>query len=394
MATKKIKAFKGLQNVSDPLRLGLGWLAQADNVDITDTGALVRRHGYSLSLAGAFTASFSTFDHQRMYVVDGGALKSIKDSTTASTLRVGLSNAPMRWAEINDQVFYNNGVDSGIILPDDEVLDWRWDMPATPVAVAVTGTLAPGVYQVRCTFVLADGRTTGASDAAEVELAQGQALSVSDIPQVTGAKTQVHIAPANSTVFQLAATTTRAALVWNAPPEELGADLLNTFFDPLPAGVREIQAWRGRLYAAQYFPDIGQSVVWFSEPLGFHLFDLNSAYFMVPGQVLMLAPHDDALIVGTDARVYAYVGDKLTQLAPYGVVPGQHFAVDQDDGKTYFWTKRGLCAAMPFANLTEKQISVSPGSHAGAAIVYHGGQKRYLACLHAGGAAFNAFPTS
>ena len=45
----EIKEFRGLNNVTDPLRLGLGWLATADNIDVTDTGSIIRRKGYSLA---------------------------------------------------------------------------------------------------------------------------------------------------------------------------------------------------------------------------------------------------------------------------------------------------------------------------------------------------------
>ena len=121
---------------------------------------------------------------------------------------------------------------------------------------------------------------------------------------------------------------------------------------------------------------------------GYHLFNLDNDFIMVPGRVLMLAPHDDALIVGTTAKVHAYAPDgKLTELADYGVVPGKHWATD--DKRTLFWTLRGLCAAVPFSNLTERQVSVAPGVSAGGTIVRSGGQKRYLTVLQQGGTAFN-----
>ena len=130
------------------------------------------------------------------------------------------------------------------------------------------------------------------------------------------------------------------------------------------------------------------TVVWFSEPLGFHLFGLSSDYISVPGRVLMLAKHDDALLIGTELRVYAYDGEKLDEIAEYGVVPGWHDCDEPD--RTLFWTVRGLCTALPFTNLTERQISVAPGVRAGGTVVYANGQRRYLVSLQQGGSAFNA----
>jgi hypothetical protein len=378
-----IKAFRGLNNVTDPLRLGLDWLVQADNVNVTSTGSLVSREGYSQSLVGNYTAIYSTQDYQRCYVVKAGVLQTFEGAQLITLI----SNAQMFWAEVNGQVFFNNGTDSGVILPDNTVLPWAWATPTPPAVSASTGNLPAGVYQVRCSFVLPDGRETGTGDSAEIYLDGSQALVISNIPQAGGV-TNVYIAPANSDVYQLAYVTVAKSLTFNGSIDTLGRDLLNAFLDPLPAGSSVIQHWKGCIYAAQYMPNEKQTVVWFTEPLGFHLFNLNSNFFIVPGQVLMLAPHDDALIIGTDARVFAYTGDKLQELADYGVIPGQHWA--EDDDRILFWTLRGLCAALPFKNLTERQVSVAPGLSAGGAIVRSGGQKRYVVALHAGGYPFNA----
>lgn len=382
------KRFKGLNNVSDPLRLGLAWLAQADNVDITDTGALKKRAGYSQTLASPITNAYATLDFKRLFVAGGGVLKAMTGPASAVTLCTGLSTAPMYFTEVNQEVFYNNGTDSGVILPDNSVLDWGWQAPAAPALAATTGNLPAGLYQVRCTYTLPGGRETGAGDSAEITLTRGQALQISGIPLRSGGFTNVYLAPADSTVFQRVFTSVGAtAYIFNGTPDDLGVDLNTIFLDPLPLGVDVIQAWKGRIYAAQYFAADNQSAVWFSKPLGFHLFDQNSSFILVPGRVLMLAPHDDALVIGTDARIYAYPGDKLAELAPYGVVPGQHWAVDE--ARILFWSVRGLCAALPFTNLTEHQVSVAPGVQAGGTIVRDGGQKRYVVALQQGGLAFN-----
>lgn len=382
----KISSFLGLNSVTDPLRVGLGWLAQADNINITDTGGMTQRDGYSLVAAGSYTGVYTTLDFSRMYVVVGSVIKDY----AGNALKDLTSTDPMYWAEVNTQVFFTNGTDSGIILPDSSVLPWGWQTPAVPGVAAVTGSLPAGQYQVRCTFTLPDGRETGASYVTELTLTEGQALQVTGIQTLSGHATNTYIAPANSTVFQLAfSTTSLSAFTWNASPDDLGVELTNHQLSPLPAGTDVIQEWGGRIYAAQYLASTDQTIVWFSQPLGFHLFNLGQDFFMVPGRVLMLAPHSDALIVGTDAATYAYTGEKLEQLAPYGVVPGQHWS--EDDERILFWTTRGLCAALPFKNLTEKQVSVAPGVHAGGCVVRSGGQKRYVAALQQGGSAFNSY---
>lgn len=297
----KISSFRGLNNVSDPMRLGMEWLVQADNINITDRGAITKREGYSLAQAGSFSSLYSTIDFSRLYAAKGGAIRNFVGDELYSLT----STAPLYWCEINEQVFFNNGTDDGIILGDDEVLPWR----------------RTGLADIRFLNVAGEG--------------------------------------------------------------------VDPLFNPLPTETSVIQHWKGRVYAAQYMPTENQTVIWFSEPLGYHLYDLDDSFFLVAGKVEMLAPTADALVVGTDARVYAYDGTKIEALADYGVVPGQHWA--SDENRILFWSRRGLCAALPFQNLTEKQVSVAPGIRAGGCVVRTGGQKRYLSVIQQGDSPFNAY---
>ena len=387
-STPKIAKFFGLHNVTDSLRVGAQWLSTANNVNITDTGAIEKRLGYSLVSqfddAGEVTSAYNTVDFQRMYVVQNQAIKTF-DLTPLVTLT---SSDPVYWAEINDQVFYNNGTDSGIILPDNTVLPWAIAVPNAPTLSAITGTLAAGTYQVRCTFVTADGRESGASDQVEIAMNGDQAFHITSIPHQSGSVTRVYISPANSEVYQLAFTTTGSAASWNFSNDALGQDLRNEFLQPLPSSTTAIQFFKGRAYVAQYLPSTGHTVVWFSQSLGFHLFNTSADFFIVPGQVHMLAPTSEALIVGTDTQIFAYSGG-LTEIAPYGVVPGQHWA--DDETRILFWSTRGVCGALPFSNLTQQNVSVAPGIKAGGTIVRQGGQTRYLVALQQGGSAFNDY---
>lgn len=382
--------FKGLNTLNDPMEMGLSWLTQADNIDITSADKLQRRAGYDLDTTGTILGAYATIDYERLYYIDGASLKAYPGVTLASVT----SQARMHWAEVNDQVFYNNGTDRGILTEDNRVLPLSWPVPGAPALAAVSGSLAPGRYSVMCTYLLPDGRETGAGSSVSLDIEEGQALQISGIPQVDGMVTRTYIAPANSTVFQLAYEGYQTARVWNYSPNSLGLDLATDDFDPIPEGATVIQIWRGRLYAAQYIPSSDMTAVWFSQPLGFHLFDLATDFLAIPGHVHLLAPTESALVIGTDQAIRAWDGEGLKTLATYGVVPGWCWARDDDENGesmgVYIWTQRGLCKAMPFVNLTSGHLSVAPGIQAGAAVIAQGGQKRFVACLHAGGAAFNS----
>lgn len=385
----KVTRFKGLNNVADPLRLDLGWLSVADNVDVSNTAALETRRGYTKRVTAALSGAFGTSDFRRVYVIAAGKIQRLMPGNTLKDVVSLSSTARMHWAEVNKQVYFNNGVDSGIIAEDDRVVAWRWPEPVALGVSGVTGSLPAGTYQALCTFLLPDGRETGAGMSAAAVLTDGSALQITNIPQVAGLTTLVYIAPADSTVFQLYGPVTGTSLVWSSAPDTLGTNLATAFLDPLPLGTTVIQHWRGQMWAAQYMPSVNQTAVWFSEPLGYHLFNLNSGYILVPGEVLALAPTESDLVIGTDVGIYAYNGERMEHLAPYGVVPGWAWTVDEDSKKLLLWTTRGVCRAMPFENLTQEYVSVPPGRQAGVALVRADGHKKFVANLVAGGTAFN-----
>lgn len=297
----QITSFRGLNNVTDPLRLDWRTLVKADNVNITDTGAIEKRDGYALSRAGSFQSAYGTIDTTRAYLATATAIQDFNGVNVATLT----STAPMYWCEVNENVYFNNGTDSGVIAPDNAVTAWR----GAPVSYGAG-------------FTGDDGKNLG------------------------------------------------------------------VLFETLPLGTDVIQFWKGRMYASQLFASHNQSVVWFSEAMGFHLWNLDSNFFMVPGRVLALAPHKDALIVGTESKIYAYTGDRLELLADYGVVSGKSW--DADGDRLLMWTTRGLCSALPFANLTEKQVSVAPGVRVAGCVIHSGGQKRFVASIQQGKEAFNA----
>lgn len=393
-----LSRFLGLNNVADPLigtpsadgQVTWEWLADATNVDISDAGRVARRDGYQPFVAGGnIQASFSTFDFQRLYVVDDGALLSVQPDGSTVALATGLAG-PFYWAEINDEVFLSCSTPLRIDKLRDEASAWVVPVPVGGNLVEASGELEPGIYQVCFTHIDEAGREGGASPSIPIQITVGGIQIAA--PMVPDFYTAIYACPPNSTVFRSIAVLSNASggaySVRQLEPGSMGRELASPFLDHLPDDVQQVAAWRGRIYGAQYLDQQDQTVVWFSQPLGYHLFDLNRDFFMVPGRVLLLTDADDALLVGADRRTYLYNGEALRQVAEYGVVPGHH-ADRHTDGKTYFWTTRGLCRVAPFENITEARVSVPPGVYAGGGVIHENGYVRYVATLHRGGAAFN-----
>jgi len=379
-----VKAFKGLNNTTDPVRLGLEWLETADNVDITSTGAIATREGFTSVLSGDIAGAYARKDLSAAYIVDGGALKRVLPDHSTVTLKTGLASGEVRWAEVNEQVFFMAGTSSGIIMPDDEVRAWAWPTPSAPSLSMGAGSLPEGDYRVCFTYRFPDGRETGAGAAASIS--GSGSLLVGNVPQASGFETLAYISARTSEFYRLGVVT--GSFTWDGTQGSLGDKLPHRWVYPVPTPCEDMCFWRGRFAVAQYVPFESASVIWFSDPLAFHLFDLAQSFVMVPGKVLMLAPTPSGLVIGTDKAIYVYDGDALSQVAAYGTVPGFPFA--EDAGKAIFWTQRGICEAPPFQNLTQSRLSVAPGSSAGAAILERDGERRFIVSTQAGGSAFNA----
>jgi len=375
--------------VSDGIRLKNGWMSKADNIDITDTGGIARREGYSPVIVGSIKGCYTTENFKRMYLALNGGIHRVNGSDlTTRELIGGMTLGEVRWAETNNQVYFTDGDNSGVITSSEGMISWSWERPTPINLTAVDGSLPAGEYRVACTFVLPDGRETGASSIEHITVGDEGAIRIDGIELRQGHDTLVYVAPADSTVFQLAFRADATSMVWNSSPDQLGVEATTLFLDPLPRDAKIPTFWRGRAYVTEFIPSQNVSIVWYSEPLGYHLFDLSKSFMLVPGEVVMMAPSREALILGTLDSIYSYDEESFTTEAPYGVVPGWGWAKDEDN-KILFWTCRGLCSALPFSNLTLRQISVRPGSRVGSAIIHKDGYKRFLACLHKGGEIFN-----
>lgn len=382
-AKKPLKSFKGLNNVVDPLRLGVEWAVQADNVDINSDQMLSRCRGFTRATTNfAITGAYATKDHKRLYVIDTGELRQVNPDMTYKVLKTGLSSAKTWFDEVNGVVFFANGTDFGLIEPS----GWRpWGNPAPtspPRLSWVMGDMPQGVYQVVCTHV--DDRGLESANS-EVAVAEGSGLlQITAIPQKAGYTTNVYATMCNGTVFYLLAQRAGTTLTYSSEAD-LGRELPYWGTDT-PRGT--IPAFfQGQMYVAEYFPTQDVTALWASLPMQYHHFDFAASGISIPGEVRMLRGAEKGLVIGTDRQIFAYTGEELSELADYGVVTGWH--ASELDGDLFFWSQRGLCSVFPFKNLTEETVSVAPGQSAGAMVLEKDGMRRYIVALRKDGTAYN-----
>lgn len=105
---------------------------------------------------------------------------------------------------------------------------------------------------------------------------------------------------------------------WNVA-EYVGPDTRKTFSSP-PIGTK-LCLFRGRMYIAD------NEVIWYSEPISYHEYDLVRNYIQPGGRVRMINRVSDGLYVGTDSFIKYYRGTHgrdfdVETVANFGVVEG------------------------------------------------------------------------
>jgi len=128
---KLFKVFSGTTGLNtkiDPVRLkyepetGVQELAVAYNVDIDDTGRLSRRKGFTERVA---INSHSIFCEGGMCLfVTGDALSILYVDYTYAALRNVTVGARMRYAQVNDYIYYCNGRETGIVVTPPLSVGW------------------------------------------------------------------------------------------------------------------------------------------------------------------------------------------------------------------------------------------------------------------------------
>lgn len=123
------RSSSGLRTKVDPVRLtydpenGVTDLAEAINVFIDDSGRIRRRKGLtSTSVTSAAHSLYASGD-DCLFVSAGSLYRLHKDFSTA-LLQAGVGNARMAYVEVNDEIFYANGITNGVYAGG-AVSSWR-----------------------------------------------------------------------------------------------------------------------------------------------------------------------------------------------------------------------------------------------------------------------------
>lgn len=129
---------------------------------------------------------------------------------------------------------------------------------------------------------------------------------------------------------------------------------------------------RSQIAVGVWEPEKDRSVVYFSRPDYPHEFRLLNDFQMFAGRITLLAEVSRGLVIATDRAIFVdSIDAPLQRVTDYGAPKGGRIYDDRD--VCYFFSDRGLCRALPFENLTDKQLVVTGRETTTAALLPYQG---------------------
>lgn len=381
MNTQPLGPFLGINNRLPDFSLTIkgkgSYLREADNVEITNSGNIVRRK--APELLQAMTGAHSIYGN---FFVRASVLYKATFSPYSETLIKVLSNDdPVSYAVINNSTYYSNGTDSGRV---EEGLWFPWALP-TPVAPNVTpttGSLFKGKYQVAVGYLNnVTGEEGGVSASTNYELAADGGLVVTLPAATTGAThINVYVSTVNGAIPMLQTTAATGTTSVTISSHTLGRESNQRYEDPLPAGTR-IFEFNGRLCSVK-----GKDL-FYSLPYrpGYYLPVEGRIAF--PVDVSVAIGNQGGLYVAAD-KTYFFAGQDLgavevvRDVLPYGAVTGTEFSVPNKTLVGWFGEK-GVVLATPEGQVEavmSDNIDLTPPASGFSTILETRGYRRVVSC--------------
>lgn len=414
----EIKQFKGLRNTSAEERFPVGYLLDATNLDLDDTGKPLSRRGYEQVSATALHSLYS--NHAVTLAAAGSSLVRVNPDYSLTTLAALGSSAPVSYDTVGNTAYYSNGVTRGKVVGT-EWQPWGVTPPAgQPAAAAITGgTLPAGRYLYAMTFLRDDGHESGTGVSGQIDLSSAGGIRFTGMEVSTNSLIRdkiLYLSGTNGEVLFKVAQVPNAQDAVDVLQSRSTVPLQTQFRVPPPAGTI-VRHFGGSMMVA------AADAVFYSDPHELELFRMDTSYLRVPGSVSLLEGVNDGLFVATadaasgddsestGATWYAAGSTphqlKLVRVFDHGAVPGTAvrteagfldatFETDGMQGRpAVIWVSRfGLCAGYDggtVRNYTEARYSL-PAAQRGAGMVrQERGYVQYVVALQGVGAANNAY---
>lgn len=377
------------------LRTDKGYLQRnAVNVDLTASGSIKRRRGYTLTRAGVESHSLWSDDTEAFYA-EGTTLYSLSRiagalTATAVTTDLAQGQPVSYWTAPEGGTYWTDGrrierVVSGVSIP-------LTPPPpiSLPVVVPTDGFLPVGTYLFAFCTADSAGRESALSHPVSYQLGVsgagngGAIMSCSALP--TGAVAlNVYMTTVGGEVLYLAARMlANSSLTIVKPPS--GGQSQTVGLQPMPAG-RIVRHHNGRLLVAS------GSVLFLSEPFMPGLYNPTSGFIPLPQAITILEPSSgesqasNGLFLVADQTYWLdskFPDSELRTVLPYGAISGT--SVQRPDASSVQWMSvRGLVEGSTdgkVVNLQEEHIAVVPTASGASLLRDTNGTRQAITSLY------------
>lgn len=357
----KLKRFNGLNNVDDPMDVGLKGLQRARNVDIDRNGKVASRQGATKIQSESIIASWH--DKSNLLVLNAaGELKALIDGQMQKIQ--DMAGERLAATEVNNLLYVSTDKETCVI---DGVTSRPMGVPHAEVVASYSagGNLKKGRYQVNATAVHPDGRESGAMDSFLIDVPDDSQIHIT-AATTTGYTIKLYVSGADGEQLYHVADGANATI--SSPDDTLGAsEVLDRLYKgPMPE-VSIMDEYQSCLLGA------AGNILFASDPLDYELFDYVESVIPFDDQITMVRSVGTGIFVGTESATHFIAGEApgqwfIRESYRYGVTRGSDQIVDMSKvgqgsaGKgVIFLTDQGIClgtADGAVTNITERKVLI------------------------------------
>lgn len=295
---------KGMDNTHQDNEIPGDTLRRAVNMDITDTGKLRLRQGSTLSLAVSNAHSFWSDNKDIALFVHDNILKRFnRDATANNIASINAGQNHLAYVKVNSDVYFSCASDNGLVRGSVKS-PWGVEVPTSPPELSLTaGALEAGKYFAAMTYVLADGRESGASALSSITLDAVGGITTTALPVPDDASVitkRLYLSTPNGEVLYMAREVTASTQFINITTLQLGAELKTAYLSPPPLSIGLTYA-NGRIFMIDA---LDPRIVWHTEALAYDLVNRRKNFYKFPEDVTIIAGTKTGLYVCSDKTYY------------------------------------------------------------------------------------------
>jgi hypothetical protein len=321
-----------------------------------------------------------------MLCVSEGELYQIEGASAIS--RGTVTDDPMFYAEVGDQVYISNKAYNGLFDPDTGTIStWGIDLPNGPMCTSTNGNLDAGIYHV-CLTAESGGEISGNGPITQITLSSEGGISISN----RGADEIAWCTDPNGDIFfRIGKTDT----IVNVPSVE---PLPSLFCYP-PPYLQHLTHAFGRMWGS-----VGNKL-YYSEPFKWAWWKKGSSFFEFATDITMNAKTKTGLFVGCEDRTHCLLGTKPEEMQNLdvgaGAIPGTLAYCNniielgdtisppekKHESVPVWVSEEGIVAGNPVGrlfSLSQGKVKFSPGETGASLYRQKNGDFQYLTSFYKG----------